>query len=200
MAGARGRNGSTGRAKRAIRARARAGRGELGHAERTHKSLAIEKAVASTDEYKRAGTVLLYASTADEVQTFGLIDRAIADGKLVLLPRMTAAETLVLHRITGTSGLRRNRYGILEPQVRAERVPKSRIELAIVPGVAFDERCYRLGLGKGCYDKLLPTLKNVVTVGLAFETQLVEEVPREAHDRPVDMIVTERRIIRKSEG
>lgn len=197
--GRKRRETSVRKAKRAVRAEVRSRRRAMTYSERTRKSLAIEKTLAGTDEYKNAATILAYASISDEVQTLGLIERAVADGKTVVLPRVTATEALMLHQVGGTAELTRSRYGILEPRARAPRVPASDIDLAIVPGVAFDESCHRLGLGKGCYDKLLPTLKRIVTMGLAFEAQLVDEVPRESHDRPVDMIITEKRTIRRSE-
>lgn len=184
------------KAKRGVRAEARSKRRALSHSERTRKSLAIEKRLAGTDEYKNCDTILMYASISDEVQTLGLIERAVADGKTVVLPRVTVTEALTLHRVGGTAELRRSKLGILEPVARAPRMRPADIQLAVVPGVAFDQGCHRLGLGKGCYDKLLPRLEGITKIGLAFEAQLVDEIPREAHDRPVDMLVTEKRVIR----
>lgn len=184
-------------AKRELRAEIRTRRAQIDHADRVRKSLAIQKAVVATDEYRHATSVLLYASTLVEVHTFGLIETVLADGKRVVLPRMTPDTTLDLHVVGARAELRRNRYGILEPREDAPRAAPSEIDLAIVPGVAFDKNCNRLGLGKAYYDRLLPQTAHAVIVGLAFEEQIVKEVPHEARDRQIDAVVTEKRIIRR---
>lgn len=84
--------------------------------------------------------------------------------------------------------------GIREP---ARKEPASEVDAAIVPGVAFDERGGRLGYGGGFFDRFLESLDpGVPVVGVCFDAQIVEEVPREPHDRAVDLVVTERRVIR----
>jgi len=170
-------------------------RAELDHALRMRKSLAIEATVISAREYQQATCVMLYASSHDEVHTFSLIERALADGKTVILPRMAASENLEPHVVQDTTELRRNRFGILEPLETAPRASLGDINVAIVPGVAFDDRCNRLGMGKGCYDRLLPRIEHATRIGLAFEEQLVEAIPCVEHDCAVDVVITERRVI-----
>ncbi len=181
--------------KQELRAEVRERRAGLDHALRMRKSLAIEKTVVATTEYEQAACIMLYASSHDEVHTFSLIEKALADGKVVVLPRMAAGENLEPHVVEDTTELRRNRYGILEPLETAPRASLGDVDVAIVPGVAFDERCNRLGMGKGCYDKLLPRIEHATRVGLAFEEQMVESVPCEEHDSRVDVVVTEKRVL-----
>lgn len=188
------------RAKDTLRATVRARREAIDHAELMRKSLVIERTIAAMDEYRRARTILLYASARDEVHTMSLIEAALADGKKVALPHMTVHHTLEPRLVTDTGELKRNRYEILEPTVRAPLVDPAAIDLAIMPGVAFDEEGRRLGMGKGCYDRLLPALANAKTVGLAFEEQVVKSIPFDGHDRPVGMVVTERRVIAGPSG
>lgn len=187
--------GSLAEAKRALRAHMRERRAGLEHALRMRKSLAIETTVIATKEYQQAACVMLYASSHDEVHTFSLIERALADGKVVVLPRMAAGENLEPHVVADTTELRRNRFEILEPLETAPRASLGDIDVAIVPGVAFDDQCNRLGMGKGCYDKLLPRIEHATRIGLAFEEQLIESVPCEEHDAHVDVVVTEKRVL-----
>ncbi len=87
-------------------------------------------------------------------------------------------------------------YGILEP--RTEKIRKTRVEdidLIIVPGVAFDKKGNRIGHGKGYYDRLLDKT-NATKIGLAFEFQLLKEIPTDKHDLPIDILITEKRIIK----
>ena len=87
-------------------------------------------------------------------------------------------------------------YGILEPVKIIEKSP-NKIDLIIVPGIGFDKRGNRLGHGKGYYDKLLRKLKTI-KIGLAFELQIVDQIPTDENDVPVDLIITEERIINLS--
>jgi 5-formyltetrahydrofolate cyclo-ligase len=104
--------------------------------------------------------------------------------------------TLTLSHLKSWEELSLGSYGILEP--RTEKIRKTNVEdidLIIVPGVAFDEKGNRLGHGKGFYDRLLKKTKATV-IGLAFEFQILENIPTDKNDVPVDMIITEKRIIR----
>lgn len=186
-------------AKQVLRDEVRGRRAAIEHTERMRKSLVIERAVSAIDEYVSARTVLLYASTRDEVHTLGLIEKALADDKVVALPHMTSGGSLEPRRATDTGELERNRFGILEPGVRAPLIHPVTIDVAILPGVAFDAACNRLGMGKGCYDRLLPALERATTIGLAFEEQVVAAVPHETHDRAVDIVVTETRVMRRDD-
>ncbi len=184
--------------KRALRARIRALRQSLSPEERAEAGRLIEQRVIDMPEYESASVVLLYASTDEEVDTEGLIDRAAAEGKTVLLPRIEG-ETLALHRILGREDLSPGPYGIFEPRLTLPAVSPSEVDLAIVPGVAFDEHGHRLGMGKAFYDRLLPQLGAAFTAGVAFDVQLVPEVPYDPHDKRVDAVVTETRLIRVTE-
>jgi len=166
--------------------------------ERQNLSRAIESGVAGMSEYKRSRVVLAYAATEEEVRTAELIDCALAEGKTVVLPRVEGEE-LVLHSILGRRELSPGRFGILEPPASCPTVAPERVDLALIPGVAFDQAGWRLGMGKGFYDRLLPKLEKAFTVGLAYESQIVDEVERGGHDRPVDAVVTEKRVIRRGE-
>jgi len=98
---------------------------------------------------------------------------------------------LAFHRVDGPGDLAPGAFGIPEPDPQAPIVPLASIELVVVPGLGFDPRGYRLGWGKGYYDVTLADCTHALKVGLAFECQVVPEVPTDWNDVPMDIIVTE---------
>lgn len=163
--------------------------------ERISKSAEIEKRLFSIREFAAAKSMLFYASKSDEVQTKGMITRALSEGKRVALP-IVREQDLVLSEIRSFEGLIGGKFGILEPKIVVPVEP-GKIEAVIVPGVAFDEQGNRIGFGKGYYDRLLKRLgKNVQRIGLAYEFQVVPKIPAGEWDIPIHLIVTEKRTIR----
>ena len=148
----------------------------------------ITNRVPRSADWQEAGTLLLYYPLADEVDVRPLIQEAFQSGKQVLLP-VCKGEELELHLYEGEDSLTRGAYGIMEPTgpvFREENYDK--IQLAIVPGMAFDRVGHRLGRGKGYYDRFLPKLKSAKTVGICWAFQLLDEVPSEAHDIKVQEV------------
>ncbi len=138
--------------------------------------------VLALASWREAGTLLLYYPLADEVDTKALIKAAFESGKQVLLP-VCKGEELELHLYEGENSLTQGAYGIMEPTGPA--FPEGNydeIQLAIIPGMAFDRAWHRLGRGKGYYDRLLPKLKKAHLLGICFPFQLLDEVPTEPHD------------------
>ena len=161
--------------------------------QRIAKSREIEERLFSLPEFKSARTVLFFASFRSEVDTGTMIRRALAFGKRVVLPKVKGVE-LALFEITDfVNDVSPGSWGIPEPH-EARPVRLGELDLIIVPGAAFDCRGNRLGYGAGFYDKLLASF-NKTTVALAFEAQIVPQVPAELHDVPVKKVVTERRVI-----
>jgi 5-formyltetrahydrofolate cyclo-ligase len=104
---------------------------------------------------------------------------------------------LTLHWVDDPADMAPGAFGVLEPPAEAPLAPPDAIEVAIVPGVAFDEAGRRIGFGKGYYDALLAEWGDrVFTVGIAYDEQVVDACPAEAHDRGVSVIVTPTRTIR----
>ena len=134
-----------------------------------------------------AKVVLAYYSLPDEVDTHVLIDELVAEGKTVLLPKVLDDTTMELRRYTGQQDLSEGAYHIMEP-VGMPFTDLSKIDVALIPGIAFDAQGHRLGRGKGYYDRFL-SLVNTQTIGLCFDFQKVAEVPVDAHDRVVDRVV-----------
>lgn len=142
--------------------------------------------------YSRASSILAFASFGSELNTQSLLRRVISDGKNLILPRVNkATQRLQLHHIKGLDELIPGTWGILEPHADAIVFNLADIDLIIVPGVAFDRAGFRIGYGKGFYDKLLPVANPATTrLSAAFDCQIVDAVPNDAHDERVDLIIT----------
>ena len=185
--------------KSEIRKRMLALRSNLSDGDFNAKSSAIVQKVLQTAEYKEAENVLLYADYCREVMTRGIFDDAVLHKKRVYLPKVDSlTNTMEFYRVTSTSQLTRGYKGILEPREDIKniyRLDKNEDTLAIIPGAAFDTQGYRLGYGKGFYDKYLSSKRQISTIALAFSCQILDELPHEAHDIKMDKVVTEEIII-----
>lgn len=131
----------------------------------------------------------LFASMAGEPDTRPLFERIVGSGRQAFLPRCLDDGGLEFVRVEDWSALEPGRFGILEPVESLAPTSASSIDLFLVPGLAFDRRGARLGRGGGYYDRSLPP--GCQAWGLAFESQWVKLVPNEAHDHPVNGVLTE---------
>lgn len=144
--------------------------------------------------FERAGSVLLYVSAfPEEIDTAPLVRQALDRGKTLILPRVDRpARRLRLYLVADPAAdLRPGALGIPEPRRTCPEVGPERVDWALVPGLAFDARCYRLGRGAGYYDRLVPTLRpDAPRWALAFDPQWVDDLPVEPHDAPLDGVVS----------
>ena len=152
---------------------------------------AVFAAIERLEAFAQARSVLLYFSMPDELPTHRVVERW-AELKQVYLPRV-AGDDLELVRYDGRLD-DNNPFHIAEPVGTASDIVP---DLVIVPGVAFDRQRNRLGRGRGFYDRLL-AVAAVHTVGVALTCQIVDQVPCEPHDRPLDTVVTASEIITSS--
>jgi 5-formyltetrahydrofolate cyclo-ligase len=151
----------------------------------------IEELLCSGSLYQRAKEIVGYAALSDEVSIDGLLRRAIAAGKRVYLPKVSAAGQMSFAPWDAGAHLSPGRYGVREPANAA--VEPAGPCLILVPGRAFDGAGRRLGRGGGYYDSVLPRLRTLgPVVGVAYHCQLFERVPTESHDAAMDRVVTER--------
>ena len=134
-----------------------------------------------------AHIVLAYYSLPDEVNTHQLIDELVAEGKTVLLPKVLDGETMELRRYTGRQDLSEGSFHIMEP-VGEPFSDYSKIDLSLIPGMAFDAHGHRLGRGKGYYDRFLRAM-SVRTIGVCFDFQRVDVVPTDENDVAVDEVI-----------
>jgi len=163
------------------------------------KSYKIQERLFRLPEFARAKTILFYVSTRDEVKTESMIKKALEYGKRGVVPISNLKErTLNLSEIKDfDSELEPGAFNILEPKERFLRpVLPEEIDLVIVPGVAFDEKGNRIGYGMGFYDRFLRGIRKYIPViGLAYELQIVDDIPVHDKDVTMDKIVTEKGII-----
>jgi len=183
-------------AKAALRRAVLLRRDALPEGERALLSGSIVATVLDLPAYETAHVVLAYASFGTELRTDELLRRVLADGKTLLLPRV-GRDGLGLYEVRDLAGdLKPGTWNIHEPVPdRCPLADPRGVNLALIPGVAFDRRGRRLGYGGGFYDRLLAGGLREATprVSGAFEVQVVDEVPVDPHDAPVDLVVTEDR-------
>ncbi len=141
--------------------------------------------IEASEAFRRARTVLLYASLPDEVPTEALFRRWAGDKRLVL-PLVCGDELLL--KAYAPDALRPGYRGIPEPLPTSPDVAPEEIDFALIPGVAFTAQGGRLGRGKGYYDRLLPRLTRAVKAGAAFPFQMRERLPLDAWDAPLDIV------------
>jgi len=163
------------------------------------KSLTISDTVTSLPEYEKAKVIACYVNKESEVQTRTLIRKALSSQKKVLIPitRKNSNE-LVFSEIPSLYELSPGPFGIMEPNPSKRKLRDvSTSDLVIVPGIVWDIYGHRLGWGHGYYDQVLKKLwRETLSIGLSFDLQLVDQVPREQFDLPVKVLVTESRVIR----
>ena len=152
------------------------------------RSIRIQQRVCSLEPFRRARSIALYYPFRGEVETSELLAKARLLGKKVAYPRMGDA-TMTLVGFPAGARFRPGRLGTLEP-AGAETVDPLGIDCLIIPGVAFDRTGTRLGFGRGCYDRVLQGYGGD-TVGLAFDFQIVPELPREPGDVRCRWVVSE---------
>ena len=183
--------------KKVLRQKMLKKRSDVPKSEILEKSNQIKKRLFEMKEFNQVHTILFYISYDNEVYTHNMIKECISNGKHVIVPIANKENRcLILSKLENWENLDCGAYGILEPgKEHVKEVSLDVIDLIVVPGVAFDERGYRIGHGMGYYDGLLKDSINATHIGLAFEFQIVGTIPVEEHDINVDKIVTEERII-----
>jgi 5-formyltetrahydrofolate cyclo-ligase len=146
--------------------------------------------------WQEAHSILFFAPILQEVNIWPLLERALGEGRLVALPRFAPqTSSYTACRVQNlTEEINTGKFGIREPLARCPEVALNRLDLILVPGVAFDLHGRRLGRGKGFYDQLLAAVRGT-TCGVAFEQQIVREVPVEPHDIHLNCILTPTRWI-----
>lgn len=158
-------------------------------------SLAIVDRLLGLPEAADATTVMAFWSFGSEVDTSPLIDRLLADGRTVALPRIEGADIVPVAFQPGDPVVATT-FGAMEPAAGRMLGPDE-LDLVVVPGVAFDRDGNRVGYGGGFYDRLLPRLRpGIPAVGIAFGLQVVDRVPSGGTDRRVSVIVTEGEVLR----
>ncbi len=180
--------------KRSIRSRFLAERKSCPQALCHAASREIQQRFLNSSLFREAGCLALYSAIHNEVLTDVVADRALEVGKTLAYPH-TGEDSLEFVRVRTLADLAPGKFGVLEPQ-DGERLALEKLDLIVVPGVAFDLSGHRLGYGRGFYDRALSVCRaDCARVGFAYDFQLVTALPAAQHDKRLSALVTESRIL-----
>lgn len=173
--------------KKQLRKQIRERKKEFSLPEKIELSRPVFEKIEKEELFKEAKVVLLYYSMDDEVYTHDFVEKHYKT-KTILLPCVDG-DDLILRQYLGIESMKAGKqFGILEP-VGKEFNDLEKIDLMIIPGVAFDKEKNRLGRGRGFYDRLLKTV-NATKIGVCFDFQIVEQVPTEDFDVKMDVVIS----------
>ena len=151
--------------------------------------------------YRDAKNIFIYISYDSEINTKEIINKALMDNKKIYVPR-TEFKTRLMDavEIISLDNLIESEYGILEPSIGESHIEPNELDLIVVPGVAFDRNGGRIGYGAGFYDRYFKkinkdNIKKIQKLALAYDFQILENIPMNEHDVPVSYIITEKEFI-----
>jgi 5-formyltetrahydrofolate cyclo-ligase len=179
--------------QRALRQKLRRQRTRLSPALQDAHARAVSRHLIASGTLLAGRTFAIYSAADGELDTAPIIDHLLAKGRVVALPVVNRAGVMDFYRVTATTPLLMNRFGIPEPDpMSATYVPRLALDIVFAPLVAFDHLGHRLGMGGGYYDRfLMLRAHKPLVVGLAHALQEVDSLPRETWDVPLDAAVTE---------
>jgi 5-formyltetrahydrofolate cyclo-ligase len=180
--------------KKALRRKIRQLRRNISPVENQEWSSIIQKRLFSLPNYQKARSIFYYVSLPEEVNTHPMIIQSLTEGKKVIVPvSLLQEKDLLLSEIHHfPEEFYSSHYKILEPKPEFIRpFAKEQLDLVILPGLAFDQQGQRLGFGKGYFDHFLQNLpKQIPRIGLAFDFQILPQIPVTDTDQPVQMLIT----------
>ncbi len=188
--------------KKDLRRKMKQLRDEIPEESRKEQSKTITNIILNTALYESAAFILSYVSFGSEVDTTELIEHAIRDGKKVYVPKVLGNGSMDFFQCEDLSRLRPGAMGILEPETDpcalfpyTTHISLDSAEncMILVPGLAFDKKLGRLGFGGGYYDRYLSHFCKKMAIGMAYNEQMIDEVPMGQEDVPVDLVVTPER-------
>ena len=162
--------------------------------DRDYLNSRLTSRIMSLEHIKKANTVMCYVSFGSEADTYEIMNRLWTLGKQIVVPRVNGDE-MEFFFIKNKSDLVPGYKGIMEPKEGCEKYEPSKGDIMLVPGAVFDERLFRIGYGKGFYDRYLEKHKGLYAIGMCFDFQVVDAIPVDKWDRGLDIIVTEKRNI-----
>lgn len=167
------------------------------------KSTAIMEKLFSLNEFKDAKNIMVYVSFNNEADTIETIKELLKgkeeNKKSIIVPYVEKNNPILqLSELNDFNDLETRNFGILEPKEdKIKKFDANKLDLVIIPGIAFDKNGHRIGYGYGYYDRFLEKLnKNTTKIGLCYDFQLIEKIPEEKHDVPMDIVVTEKRVMK----
>jgi 5-formyltetrahydrofolate cyclo-ligase len=168
-------------------------RDALSSEERSIRDSIIRDKFFKSVNYKNAQTIFIYVSCKSEVDTHEIIKKALLDNKSICVPKVISLkEGMEAISIKSFNDLRTGKFGILEPVSSERKLESSKIDMVVIPGLAFDWEGGRLGYGGGFYDRFLVGIKNEIPkIGLAYSFQIIGEVFMNENDSYINRIITD---------
>ena len=167
------------------------------------KSNKIKEKLFSLDEFKDSKNILFYVSFNNEADTIETIRKLLKNKgenkKNIIVPYLEKNNPILqLSNLNSFDDLEPKTFGILEPKKnKIKKFDPNKLDLVLAPGIAFDKNGHRIGYGYGYYDRLLGKLRDITTkVGLCYDFQLVDKISEEKHDVPMDIVITESRVLK----
>lgn len=142
-----------------------------------------------------ASAILVFVSYGSEVDTINIIKKLIDDNKFVYAPKVVG-EDMLFYQISSVNDLKAGYKGILEPKSNGIPYEPGHGDVILVPGSVFDTNLFRIGYGKGFYDRYLAKYRGLYSIGLGYDFQLVSKIPIDEWDRSLDMLITEKEVYR----
>ena len=177
--------------KKNLRQHHRLMRDQISKQTASQNSASIYTRLIQMSLYQSAQNIACYVSIKNEVDTQQIIQNALMQKKQVGVPITQSDGIMEFQTLTNTNELQKVHHGLLEPTTNPQKIISPRkFDLAIVPGIAFDRQGHRIGSGGGYYDRYLAQT-NAIRIGLAYDFQLLENIPTEPHDLKMDWVITE---------
>lgn len=171
-------------------------RNELTQEDVAKSSAQVAKQILACDAYRKAKHIMGYLAFGKELSVDGVLQQALADGKRVYVPEIISQTEIRAVELKDFARFELDRYGIRSVPQPAEAVDPAKLQLVLVPAVAFDKEGNRMGMGAGYYDRFLPLTENAIKIGVAFEALLQEQLPQDQYDYKVPLVVCESGILK----
>ncbi|WP_297630844.1 5-formyltetrahydrofolate cyclo-ligase [uncultured Clostridium sp.] len=170
-------------------------RDSLNQNEKTIYDKKIIQYFIELEEYKKAENICIYVSFKSEINTREIIEIALRDRKNIYVPRVKKNREMEFIKINSLRDLEKNKMGILEPKLNLTELVE-KVDINVLPGLAFDLERGRIGYGGGYYDRYFQNI-NCLNVSLCYEIQIIEKIPMEKHDIKYDYLISEKGILKK---
>ncbi len=181
------------REKELLRKKFAAIRRKLSHETRKRADKRICTSILRLPKVANSNIICAFFSLPTEVNIAGAIGELFRRKKTVVLPKVSG-DDLEIREIRSPEDVVVGAYRVLEPDDRCPKISKHTVDVFLVPGLCFDSRGFRIGWGKGYYDRLLEGVE-AVKIGVAYQAQVVAHVPHTSYDVPMDIVVTERKVV-----
>lgn len=159
---------------------------------KTEKSYIIQKSFLASSAYKNADTLLLYSSHSSEVSTDMVFRQAMLDSKKIAFPRCIDGNGIMeFYVVNGENDLEADMYGIKAPAEGCKKLTDNKNAVCIVPGLAFDKKGFRLGYGKGYYDRFLASFEGI-SIGFCYEETVTDRLLTDKYDKQVNFLITDK--------